>query len=353
VSRQWGEVEIESNLGAGTSKEEENEVLVNTRRVAVLVTGLLALGVATGCGSSDDSSSGGKTGANAAKTTDKPVKVGIVGFSNADVTLNETAKQMREIAKQNGWETDYQVPTPAGSLPATNSIMKVMVRKGATMLITIAFDPVIAMSAGVLADGVIWANDVGRNKAMGEKVVQDFGGPGKAQAEILNLTFHGATPGVGRDEIIQKAAKENPGLKLVNKEVVIPGAVQSGRDFTTAWLASHPKKAGTNYGIYAVFDDPARGAIAALKQAKRDDVKVYSYDATPVGLKLVKEGWIDADVQNGRSEQAIQVMDAAKQVVAGKITTPTMVEAPSLLITEENVAQFEKDHPEAFKGAGT
>jgi ribose transport system substrate-binding protein len=330
---------------------------------------LLALGVATGCGSSDDSGSGGKTGANAAKTTDKPVKVGIIGFSNADVTLNETAKQMREIATKNGWETDYQVPTPAGSLPATNSIMKVMLQKGATMLITIAFDPtklgagiaaakakdvpVIAMSAGVLADGVIWANDVGRNKAMGEKVVQDFGGPGQAQAEILNLTFHGATPGVGRDEIIQTAAKENPGLKLVNKEVVIPGAVQSGRDYTTAWLASHPKKAGTNYGIYAVFDDPARGAIAALKQAKRDDVKVYSYDATPVGLKLVKEGWIDADVQNGRSEQAIQVMDAAKQVVAGEITTPTMVEAPSLLITADNVAQFEKDHPEAFKGAGT
>jgi ribose transport system substrate-binding protein len=344
-------------------------VLGNTRRVAVLVTGMLALGVASGCGSSDNSGTGGKPGANAAKTTDKPVKVGIIGFSNADVTLNETAKQMREIAKRNGWETDYQVPTPAGSLPATNSIMKVMVRKGATMLITIAFDPtklgagiaaakakhvpVIAMSAGVLADGVIWANDVGRNKAMGEKVVQDFGGPGKAAAEILNLTFHGATPGVGRDEIIQNAAKANPGLKLVNKEVVIPGAVQSGRDYTTAWLASHPKKAGTNYGIYAVFDDPARGAIAALKQAKRDDVKVYSYDATPVGLSLVKAGWIDADVQNGRSEQAIQVMDAAKQVAAGEITAPTMVEAPSLLITKDNVAQFEKDHPEAFKGAGT
>ena len=335
------------------------------RLLAALLALVLTAIVATGC-SSSKSSSGGGGGANA-KSHGK-VSLGIVGYSGADATLNKTAQEIVKQAKALGWTTNYQADTPAGSVQNANQLMNVMILKGATMLMTLAFDPtqlgagmaaaraknipVLAVSAGKLAPGVIWASNVGYIPDMGKLIESEFGGAGKATGEILNLTYLLATPGQGRNQLIKDVAKQNPGLHLTNQEVVIPGAVQSGRDFTVAWLASHPPKPGVRLGIYAVFDQPAQGAVAALKQANRRDVKIYSYDATPAGLSLVENGYINGDVQNGRVAQATQAIAAAKQVAAGTLTKPTLVPAAYFIVTPANVAQYKKDHPAAFTSEG-
>ena len=181
---------------------------------------------------------------------------------------------------------------------------------------------------------------VGYVPAMGQRVEADFGGAGKAKGEILNLTFHGATPGIARDRLIQDVAKRNPGLKLTNNEVKIPGAVLSGRDLTTAWLASHPAKPGVKLGVYAIYDDPARGAVAALKRAGRKDVRVYSYDATPAGVALVKEGWIKADNGNPPLLQANQTMGAIVKVVNGTIGKAVVVPAAAVVVTKANASRY-------------
>lgn len=299
---------------------------------------------------------------------EEKVVLGIIGFSAADATLNKTAEELQRQAEELGWETDYQAANPAGDSASANSIMQVMLSKGATMIMTLAFDtdtlatgiaaataaevPVLAMSAGKLSDGVVWASNVGYVPDMGDKIKDDFADAEKV--EVLNLTYLLATPGQGRNQLIQDVASEDPKFTLTDKEVPIPGAVQGGRDFTAAWLSAHPPTEGVELAIYAVFDQPAEGAVAALKQADRTDVRIYSYDATPAGLALVKEGYIVADIQNGRAAQATQAIEAAQRVLSGELTIdkPELVPAAFFIVTDENVEQYEKDFPAAFTEEG-
>lgn len=294
--------------------------------------------------------------------------IGIIGYSAADATLNKTAEALVGLAEDEGWQTDYQAANPAGDPASANSIMQVMIQKGVNIIVTIAFDtatlgagmaaaeeagiPVLAMSEADLGPGVIWANNVGYVPEMGDQIKADFADCEKV--EILNMQYLLATPGQGRNQLMKDVAEDEPKFNLVDKEVPIPGAVQGGRDFTVAWLAANPETAGVCLGIYAVFDQPAEGAVAALKQAGRTDVKIYSYDATPAGLALVKEGYIVANVQNGRQAQAEQVIEALGRVVSGDLTmdNPEFVPAAFFIVTTENVEQYEKDFPAAFTEEG-
>lgn len=341
------------------------------RRTQSILAVVLALGLSllAACGSTEPggTATGGAPASTAASSA-QPVKLGIVGYSAADATLNKTAEQVKSKAEALGWETDYQAANPAGDPANANSLIQVMIRNGATMIMTLAFDPdtlaagiataqaeqvpVLAMSAGKLAPGVAWASNVGYIPDMGEQIKKDFADASKV--EVLNMTYLLATPGQGRNKLIKEVAESDPKFTLTDKEVPIPGAVQGGRDFTAAWLSAHPPTDGTELAIYAVFDQPAEGAVAALKQANRKDVKIYSYDATPAGLALVKEGYIVADVQNGREAQAQQAIEAAQRVAKGELTVDKgeLVPAAFFIITTENVEQYEKDFPAAFTEEG-
>ena len=347
---------------ARTTGPRQRFRLLSAAALAVTV-GLLAA-----CSATATPTQPAETATSTQPAAEEKVVLGIVGYSAADATLNKTAEEVVRQAEALGWETFYQAAEPAGDSASANSIMQVMIQKGATMIMTLAFDTdtlatglaaaaaadvdVLAMSAGKITEGVIWASNVGYVPDMGVKIKADFAESTKV--EVLNLTYLLATPGQGRNDLIQDVASEDPKFSLTNKEVPIPGAVQGGRDFTAAWLAANPPKDGVDLAIYAVFDQPESGAVAALKQAGRTDVRIYSYDATPAGLVLVKEGYIVADIQNGRAAQASQAIDAAKRVVAGELTldAPELVPAAFFIVTTENVEQYEKDFPAAFTEEG-
>jgi len=299
---------------------------------------------------------------------EEQVYLGIVGYSDAVAQSNEVLQTIVELGEAEGWKVEFQNANPAGDAASANSIMQVMLTKGANILVTANFDPdqlatgisaakeagvpVLAASAGKLADGVSWASDVGYVPAMGDAIKADYADYDEVQ--VLNLTYLLATPGQGRNRLIQDVAADDPKFKLTDNEVPIPGAVQGGRDSTAAWLAAHPPKEGVGLVIYAVFDQPAEGAVAALKQAGRTDVGIYSYDATPQGLALVKEGYILGNIWNGGDGQSKQIFTAVKDVLAGKYTAenPQLDPVAFELITPDNVADFEKEHPESFVVAG-
>jgi len=292
------------------------------------------------------------------------VYVGIVGYSDAVAQSNEVLQTIVELGEAEGWKVEFQNANPAGDAASANSIMQVMLQKGANVLVTANFDPdtlatgiaaaqeagvpVLAASAGKLAEGVAWASDVGYVPAMGEKIIEDFAEFDEVQ--VLNLTYLLATPGQGRNRLIQDVAAEEPKFQLTDNEVPIPGAVQGGRDSTAAWLAAHPPQDGVGLVIYAVFDQPAEGAVAALKQAGRTDVAIYSYDATPQGLALVKEGYIWGNIWNGGDGQSKQIFEAIQAVLAGEYTAenPQLDPVAFELITPQNVAEFEERNPDSF-----
>ncbi len=230
---------------------------------------------------------------------DDKVVLGIIGFSAADATLNKTAEAVVALAEENGWETDYQAANPAGDAASANSIMQVMLEKGATMIMTLAFDtdtlgagiaaaqakdvPVLAMSSGKLSPGVAWASDVGYVPDMGEQIEADFADAEKV--EVLNLTYLLATPGQGRNKLIQEVAENNPKFTLTDKDVPIPGAVQGGRDFTAAWLAANPPdrrcRARDLRGLRPAGRGRGRRAQAG-RTRRRQDLQLRRHPRRPV-----------------------------------------------------------------------
>ena len=78
-------------------------------------------------------------------------------------------------------------------------------------------------------------------------------------------------------------------IEVTKNEVRIPGYLQDGAQFTSAWLAGKP--AGSeSLAIWGCWDDPALGGISTLKQQERDDVLVYgtngNVDATAATTAL-------------------------------------------------------------------
>lgn len=294
----------------------------------------------------------------------KAQRIGIVGFSDAVAQSNDILQAVGTAAEGEGWTYDFQNANPAGDAASANQLMQVMIQKGATVLVVAYFDPdqlatgiaaakaagvpVLAMTAGKLSDGVSWASDIGYVPEVGEFINETY--KDSAKVEVLNLTYLPATPGQGRNRLLQDVAKADSKFVLTDKDVPIPGAVQGGRDFTTAWLATHPETPGVDLMIYAAFDQPAEGAVAALKQANRTDVKIFSYDSSPAGLALMKEGYIVSDIWNGPEQQSQQVLQAIKDVLAGKYTAekPQLDPVAYTLVTSDTLADFEAAHPEAF-----
>ena len=291
--------------------------------------------------------------------------IGIVGFSDAVAQSTETLDAVGRKAEAAGWTyLGLKNANPAGDASSANQLMQAFITKGATVLVIGFFDcdqlatgiaaakaanvSVLCASNGKTTEGVAWSSDIGYVPDLGDMIKNDYADSTKV--EVLNLTYLPATPGQGRNRMMQEVAKSDPKFVLTDKDVPIPGAVQGGRDFTAAWLSAHPPTEGVDLMIHSVFDQPTEGAVAALKQAGRNDVRIYSYDATPAGLALIKEGYVVADVWNGGAAGSEQIWQAAQDVVAGKYTAekPGLDPVAFFIVTPDNIVQFEKDHPDAF-----
>ena len=80
---------------------------------------------------------------------------------------------------------------------------------------------------------------------------------------------------------------------MTKNEVRIPGYFEDGAQYANAWLASHPAGDG-NLAIWGCWDDPAIGAIGALRQQGRDDVKVYGVNGNAQAIENIQNGHMTA-----------------------------------------------------------
>src|ERR1700693_6596358 len=94
------------------------------------------------------------------------------------------------------------------------------------------------------------------------------------KGSILALTYHTGEVCRNREVELDKALANHPDIKMTKNEVRIPGYFEDGAQYATAWLAAHPANSAP-LAIWGSWDDPALGAVSALRQQNRADVKVY------------------------------------------------------------------------------
>ena len=264
----------------------------------------------------------------------------------------------KEAAKLN-WEVS--VIDAQGNADQANAAFQNLVQRKAGAIVDMVF-PVTSLGAGIKAatDAGIpvgtWGGGMGNGVAatngsggpMAEpiigKLVADLGGKGS----VLLLTYHTGKVCRDREEVADAILAKSPDIKVTKNEVRIPGYFQDGAQYATAWLASHPA-GGEPLAIWGCWDDPALGAISALRQQARTDVKVYGENGNAQAIEAVRKGFMTATAwQDSAGEGVKMVQTLAEVVKAGKDWQPKAVEVPAVVITQETVEDFAKQHPEAL-----
>ena len=133
---------------------------------------------------------------------------------------------------------------------------------------------------------------------------------------------------------------DHPGITVTKNEVRIPGYFEDGAQYANAWLASNPAGDG-KLAIWGCWDDPAIGAIGALRQQGRDDVEVYGVNGNAQAIENIRNGhmtataWEDSFTEGQRMVELLQEIKAA-----GSAWQPKAVEVPAVLVTQETVEAF-------------
>ncbi|MBJ7520565.1 MAG: sugar ABC transporter substrate-binding protein [Solirubrobacteraceae bacterium] len=311
--------------------------------------------LAAGCGSDDGDGESASTSAS-----DEKYSIGIVGFSAADQTSEQAIAGIKATAKEKGYEVTSV--DPQGSTDKAVAAMQDLVQKNVDMLVVTVFPsdamtagvraakaagiPVVSLSGGT-ADGVQVNYDAGepQGKMVADQLVKDTGGKGK----LLALGYKSGLPCIGREKALDAAIGATE-IQQTRNEVPIPGQVEASTQFTQAWLAKNPD-VGDGLAVWGCFDDPALGAIAAIKQGNREGVKVYGVNGQPGAVKAIQDGDMDGTVYLKVFEAGQQIAENTGKVVeAGVDAEPEDVPIPSDLITPENVDAFVEENPDALKG---
>jgi ribose transport system substrate-binding protein len=242
-------------------------------------------------------------GAGVANAADKPL-LGIVSITATEANNARYIKGAEKAAAERGW--DVSVIDAQGSADQANAGIQNFVQRGAKAIVDMVF-PVSSIGAGLAAADaakipvVTWGGGVGgsviaTNGSGGpmavpivEMMVKDLGGKG----EVLALTYHTGEVCRNREVVMDQILAKSKDIKVSKNEVRIPGYFEDGAQYATAWLALHPAGRAP-LAIWGCWDDPSIGAISALRQAGRDDVKVYGINGNAQALENIQKGYMTA-----------------------------------------------------------
>jgi ribose transport system substrate-binding protein len=322
--------------------------VLNKSVAVVAVASALLL---AGCSSSSSSS-----------TASQPVAkklLGIVSITATDANNARVIKGATAAATAAGWTVE--VVDAQGNADQANAAIKNFVAKKASMVFDLVF-PTTSLGAGLaatkaagipvatwgggLGDGVVMTTGNGAPFATPatEKLLADMGTKGS----VLALTYRTGQVCRDREGIFDQMVKPVTGIKVTKNEVNIPGFLQDGAKYATAWLAGHPKGSG-NLAIWGCWEDPTLGAISALKQQGRTDVKTYGINGSSTAIKAVQDGSLTATVyEDGVLEGKTMFDVTSEAITAGASWVPKTVEVPGVLVDATSIGAFLASHPEAL-----
>ncbi|OMP66762.1 substrate-binding domain-containing protein [Domibacillus epiphyticus] len=251
------------------------------------------------------------------------------------------------------------------------SDIETVLAKSPDIIVSIPVDPVSTAEAykKAAAAGVklVFMDNAPQGLTAGKDYVSvvsaDNYGNGVEAAEIMaaqlkekgkiGVVYHDADFFVTRQrtEAFEKTIKE----KYPNIEIVARSGItdpNTGEKIASAMLTKNPELDG----IFAVWDVPAEGVLAAARTAGRDDLIITTIDlGTNVALEIASSGIVKGlGAQLPYDQGVAEAILAAKSLLGGE--TPPYVAVPSLNVTEENILEswkmvYHTDAPDVIQQA--
>jgi ribose transport system substrate-binding protein len=284
--------------------------------------------------------------------------LGIVSIAATEANNVRYIAGATAAAKEDGWTVS--VVDAAGSADQANAAIQNFAERGAGAIVDMVF-PFSSIGAGLAAAKakdipvVTWGGGLGSTVAATngsgapiaqpviDKLVADLGGKG----DLLALTYRTGEVCRNRETLLDEVLAKNPGIKVTKNEVRIPGYFEDGAQYANAWLAARPG-GGDKLAIWGCWDDPAIGAIGALRQQGREDVLVYGVNGNAQAIENIKNGHMTATAWEDSYKEGYQMVKLLKDIqAAGGGWSPKAAEVPAVLVSKETIEQFLKEHPDA------
>lgn len=200
---------------------------------------------------------------------------------------------------------------------------------GAVRLANEAHIPVFTADIAANSGDVVChiaSDNVQGGRLAGEYLADLLGG----QGDIIIIDHPTVTSVQDRVRGFEEAIAEHPGMEVVDKPAADGQRPKAQQRTQTALLANPSAKA-----IFGINDDSALGALAALRQASRDDITIIGYDAVDEARKEILAGSpLKADVVQYPREIARLTVEAVVKYLNGG-DVPEMIPVPVGIVDQE------------------
>lgn len=164
-----------------------------------------------------------------------------------------------------------------------------------------------------------------------DQLIADYNG----DANIVYLWVDGFPPMVRRNAVYTDRLSNNPGLNELERFGVAAAdtSVQT-QNAVAAMLNKHPK--GNIDAIFATWDAFAIGAARAIKEAGRDEIKIYGIDVSNADLEIMQEQgspWVYTAAVDPRLIGEVNMRILAKKLAEEE--TPQFYDLEASLISQD------------------
>ena len=190
------------------------------------------------------------------------------------------------------------------------------------------------LEAGTDYVSVVSADNYGNGVVSAHLMARSLGGAGK-----IAIIFHEADFFVTaqRYEGFKTTIEENyPDIEIIEERGIAgPDFAGDAQEVTDALLTQIPDLAG----VWAVWDVPAEGVMAAARSAGRTDLKIATQDlGTNVAIALAKNEMVIGLGAQLPFDQGVTEANLAAGALLGKVAPP-YVAVSALPVTHENVLE--------------
>lgn len=313
------------------------------RWTAMLAVGVVAAGVLAGCGTSVSTGSQKTNLSNTGTASTKPIKLGFavstlnnpffVAMSNGvqeeakklgvQVTIlngnNDPATQLNQVEDLIQQHVNAIILNPTDSQSLSTAVEQA----------NRAHIPVITLDRSVTKGNVacfIASNSVEAGKMAADELIKALGGKGQV-VELQGVigTSAEADREKGFDEEIRKA----PGIRVVARQTANFDRSQALNVMQNI-LQAHPNI----QGVFAQNDEMALGALKAIQEAGKHNIKIVGIDGEKEAVNDVHKGLLYADIAQQPVQEGILGVEYAVKLVEGE-KVPKQVNSP-LHLVEKN-----------------
>lgn len=244
---------------------------------------------------------------------------------------NDEAKQLSQVQTFAQQGVNAVALNCVSSGPCVASVAELNQAKIPVFTINLLPDPEGLKAQNLTVVQAVQTDQKAGGVYIGQQLLKDIGPTGKA---IIGIVGEPTSVSANtRDDGFKEALASNPNVKFV---ALVNGKVEETTSLkvTTEMLQGNPDITV----VYSDTEPAALGAIAAIQQIGREDVKLYAF-VDKLGVKHIEENSIlkAGAIQEPAKLAQIQV-ENIKKYLAGEKLAP-VVDSPPLLVNKDNASE--------------